>query len=143
MSQSRGVTAGTVLVITSTSLLPYSVSLSTALAGRLQVLHMETSREDQRNVEATHVEHRDIPADLAGLEAKGQRLVCAPKAIRARGIVHLQIEGGGTGPAPRCCCMGLCVSSALEAAHNPPEVLCGLHTVSYIVGAMLSLRSRE
>lgn len=82
MSQSRGVTAGTVLVITSTSLLPYSVSLSTALAGRLQVLHMETSREDQRNVEATHVEHREIPADLAGLEAKGQRLMCVPQAIR-------------------------------------------------------------
>ena len=101
MSQSRGVTAGTVLVITSTSLLPYSVSLSTALAGRLQVLHMETSREDQRNVEATHVEHRDVPADLAGLEAKGQRLMYVPQAIRARGIAHLQIEGGGTGPVRR------------------------------------------
>ena len=71
MSQSRGVTAGTVLVITSTSLLPYSVSLSTALAGRLQRLYMETSDEDQKNVESIHVEPGDIPADLAGIEAKG------------------------------------------------------------------------
>ena len=82
MSQSRGVTAGTVLVITSTSLLPYSVSLGIALAGRLQLLYMETTREDQRNVESTHVEPGDIPADLAGLEEKGQRLVCVPQAIR-------------------------------------------------------------
>ena len=82
MSQSSGVTVDTVLVIASTSLLPYSVSLSIALAGRLQLLYMETTREDQRNVESTHVEPGDIPADLAGLEEKGQRLVCVPQARR-------------------------------------------------------------
>ena len=97
----------------STPLLPYcqchpqSVFLSIALAGRVQLLYMETSAGHQRNVESTLVDPGGIPTDLTGLEDKGRRLVCVPQARR----LYAAVDGMQRMPrlVPPCVCEHQCL----------------------------------